>query len=176
LNQRQNSYRLKPKAYKKLFDLYYKPLCLFADKYVNDLEISKDIVQEVFIKVWEKKIDFRDKNAVKSYFYSAVRNKCLDTLKSSRYNSVKPLSERELQKYESEIFFHQEVLIEETFINLKVHINKLPEKCAQIMQLVLQNYSNAEIAKEFKLSINTVKAQKKIAYKRLRNMINYYIF
>lgn len=71
--------------YNTLFKSLYPALCVFAYKYLNNLETSKDIVQEVFIKVWEDKTTFQDENHITGYFYKTVRNKCLNHLKSKLY-------------------------------------------------------------------------------------------
>ena len=60
------------KSYKKLFESLYPQLCVFAYKYLNDLEISKDFVQEVFVKVWEDKITFQNENHATGFYYKAV--------------------------------------------------------------------------------------------------------
>ncbi|WP_408612124.1 sigma factor [Flavivirga spongiicola] len=61
----------------------YPQLSVFAYKYLNDLEISKDLVQEVFVEVWEDQIAFKNKNHATGFFYKTVKNKCLLFLKSN---------------------------------------------------------------------------------------------
>ena len=159
--------------YKSLFDTLYAPLCAFANKYLLDLEISKDIVQEVFIKIWEDKISYPNENAVKSFLYTLVKNKSLDYLKSRQYKITDHYPSAEIEKLETEAFFLSEVLFIETATIVENAIRTLPEKCARIIRLGIQEYTNAEIADELDISINTVKTQKKIAYQKLRNCLNY---
>lgn len=163
------------KEYKSLFHRLYTSLCLFANKYVDDLEVSKDIVQEVFIKVWEDKIDFQNENSIKSYLYTSVKNKSLDYIKSKRYKSTSPLTAEEKEKLETEPFFLREVVILETSNIIEDAINTLPNRCAQIVRMSIRSFTNGEIAQELGLSIHTIKAQKKIAYKRLRPLLKDYI-
>ena len=164
-------YKIGLKTYKDLYDERYITLCLFANKYINNLEHSKDIVQEVFIKIWEDEVIFDSESNVKAYLYTSVKNKCLDVLKSKRYKSTESISEIELEKLESEPFFLREVAIFETHTIIEQAINTLPNKCAQIIMLSIKSLTNMEIAKELNISINTVKAQKKIAYKRLKPIL-----
>ena len=64
--------------YKQLFEDLYPQLCMFACKYLNDLETSKDVVLEVFVKVWEDhQITFEKEKSITGYFYEAVKNECL---------------------------------------------------------------------------------------------------
>ncbi|MDO5978789.1 sigma factor [Flavivirga spongiicola] len=71
--------------YKKLFESLYPQLSVFAYKYLNDWEFSKDVVEEVFVKAWEDKITFQNKDHVTGVFYKTVKNECLHFLKSKHY-------------------------------------------------------------------------------------------
>jgi RNA polymerase sigma-70 factor (ECF subfamily) len=146
-------------------------LCVFANKYLDNLDTSKDIVQEVFIKIWEDKVSFQNENTIKSYLYTSVKNKSLDYLKSKQYKSTDNHSTKEIEKLETESFFLSEVVISETSVIIENAINTLPNKCAQIIRLSIKEYTNSEIAQELSISINTVKAQKRIAYQRLRPLL-----
>ena len=99
-------YTLTLKEYKNLFDKLYATLCIFSNKYLNNIEASKDVVQDVFIKIWENKVEFKDENTIKSYLYTAVKNKSLDHLKSKRYKSTERFSPEEMEKLETEPFFY----------------------------------------------------------------------
>ena len=70
-------------SYKQLFESLYPQLCVYAYNYLNDLDTSKDVVQDVFIKVWEDQITFQNENHRTNYFYKAVKNECLKYLISS---------------------------------------------------------------------------------------------
>ena len=65
----------------------------------------------------------------------------------------------------------REAIIIETSQIIDNAINTLPNKCAHIIRLSIKNLTNSEIANELGISINTVKAQKKIAYKKLRPLL-----
>ena len=167
-------YKLTIKEYKSLFDKLYISLCLFSNKYINDIEISKDLVQDVFIKIWEEKIIFKNENNIKSYLYTSVKNKSLDYLKSKRYRSTDNFSVNQIEQLENETYFLREVVVIETSSIIEKAINTLPNKCAKIIRLSIKDFKNSEIAEELGISINTVKAQKKIAYKRLKPLLKDY--
>ena len=63
------------KEFQKLFDGFYVPLCVFANKYVDDAELSADIVQDCFLKLWQIRNDFFYMHQVKSFLYTSVRNR-----------------------------------------------------------------------------------------------------
>ena len=158
-------------GYKSLFDTLYPPLCLFANKYLSDMETSKDVVQEVFIKVWEQKIQYINFYAVKSLLYKSVRNKCLDVLKSKYHKMGLLSSDIEDDHMMTEDFFLTQLTVVETYSQLEAAIKKLPEKCEKIIRLTLNEYTNKEIAEEMCISKNTVKSQKRIAYDKLRHSL-----
>ncbi|KAB1067729.1 RNA polymerase sigma-70 factor [Tamlana haliotis] len=177
MSQTKEVHNLSLKAYKDVFDSLYASLCIFAKSYVNNLDIAKDLVQDVFIKVWEDKIAFKNELAVKSYLYTSVKNRALDYLKSKRYKETDHMSVIELDVLNKESFYLKEVVIEEASSRIEEAINTLPNKCAQIIRLSIKEYSNNEIATHLEISVNTVKAQKKIAYKRLRPLLkDYFVF
>ncbi len=64
-------------SFKLLFERLYPQLCLFACNYLNDLEASKALVQDVFIKVWENEVVFLNEQHSTDYFYKAVKQQCL---------------------------------------------------------------------------------------------------
>ena len=67
-----------------LFKSNFKDLCYFAVQYVKDSDIAKDIVQEIFFGLWQKKESIDLSRSVKSYLTSAVRNKCLNYIRDHK--------------------------------------------------------------------------------------------
>lgn len=169
--------KLSASEYKSVYDSMYPALCLFTNKYVDNLDLAKDIVQDIFIKIWEDNIAFHNPQAIKSYLYTSVRNRSLDYLKSHKVKVTEKLVQDDFVDAEADPFFLQEVVISETATIIEAAINTLPKKCAQIIKLSIRGMSNTEIAEELELSLNTIKAQKKIAYKRLRPLLeNSFVF
>ena len=70
------------KVFKKLFDQHYQNLVYFANGYLFDIDASKDIVQEVFIYIWDNSEKLRIQYSLKAYLYAMVRNRCLNLLKA----------------------------------------------------------------------------------------------
>ncbi|MEP5600614.1 MAG: RNA polymerase sigma-70 factor [Algibacter sp.] len=159
------------KSYKQLFESLYPQLCVFAYKYLNDFDTSKDFVQDVFIKVWEDKITFENDNHATGFFYKAVKNKCLDYLKSKEYKVTERYELAKLETYETEAFFMSEAVVIETTVVIENALNTLPNKAAQVIRLSIKDYTNNEIAKQLSISVNTVKDHKKVAYRKLRGLL-----
>ena len=78
-------------AFKSLFDEYYQGLCVFASAYLKDDDLSADVVQEAFVKFWNRRRDFDHIVKIKSFLYTIVRNDCLNIVQRQK------VSRRDLQ-------------------------------------------------------------------------------
>jgi len=158
-------------AFKDLFDNYFNALSAFGFKFVPDVPVVEDMVQEVFISCWEKRRDFSHINALKSFLYTSVRNRCLNHLK---HQAVQKKHENALMyELESDHHFTNHIIEEETFNLLHAEIKDLPRSAQEIMLLALNGLKNQEIADELNISLNTVKTQKKIAYSKLKDRLGH---
>lgn len=170
----ENKAHVNLKEFKKLYDRLYLSLCIFADKYLNNLEVSKDIVHDIFVKIWEDRISIQNENVIKAYLYNSVRNKSLNYIrdKKTMVFANYPVSTIPdipvIEEFETEEFFYRKVYVVEVSVALENAISSLPKKCQQIMRFSINDYSNLQIAEKLNISINTVKAQKRIAYYKLR--------
>jgi RNA polymerase sigma-70 factor (ECF subfamily) len=168
----------KKSGFQKLYDLMFPPLYSFASKYLEDKLLLEDYIQESFISFWKKRTDFTNLSSIKSYLYTSVKNNCLNHLK---HQDVKRKNQEYIAiKIESEQYYSNALIEEETFNLLYTEIKNLPESTQQIMLLALNGLKNPEIADELGISINTVKTLKKKAYAKLRDKLspslNYFLF
>jgi RNA polymerase sigma-70 factor (family 1) len=154
-------------AYRTLYEQYYFRFYSLAYRYMEDEEEAKDIVQDVFYEFWQKRTQFGNVVALKSYLYKSIQNKCLDLL---RHHKVRDKYLGTL-KEENEFFLNQ-VLEEELYQELKMTINKLPEDTRKIYELTLLGHSNAEIADLLNLTLDAVKSYKKRGKKVLREKLS----
>lgn len=158
-------------GFKLFFESFYSSLCLFANKYLKDKDISLDIVQDAFLYLWNKNADFQSLNAAKSYLYQYVKNRSLNYLRD------KDLRQRlELQNLQSETFFRDSLIEEETFKIISDAIRTLPPQGHRVIELSLDGFKNQEIADQLNISINTVKTIKLRAFAALRTELKYNIF
>lgn len=167
-----NSIRLgDSKALKQFFESFYPSVCIFARKYVRDINIAEDIAQESFVEFWKRREQFADLRALKGFIYTVTRNKCLNQIK---LNSIREDILR--NQILSDDFFYEMVQEEETYRILHQAINGLAAQSRRIILLSLKGYKISEIADELNISVNTVKTLKKNAYKELRNKLHDHIF
>lgn len=155
------------KAFERLFVSMYPSVCNIANYYLKNEMQSKDIAQEAFIKWWDKRNDFKDFAAVKSFLYVTVRNQSLNYLRDHR-------KEVDISGVltEEDDDFDLMVMEEEAINALYAAIDRLPAQSARIMRLVIKGYKNLEIADQLGISVNSVKTLKYNALNVLRKELN----
>jgi len=152
------------KAFELIFRLYFQPLKLFADKILKDTELAEDIVQEVFVQFWENRHSIKQ-IALKSYLYTAVKNKALNQL---RHLQVKQKHSTEIQ-HTSDKF--EEIDDENNNLKLKLLacIEKLPTQCKKVFIMNrMHGLKQKEIAEELDISVKTAKNHVGKALKLIR--------
>lgn len=152
--------------FKVVFDRYFRALVLFAERYLGCREESESIVQDTFVFLWEKPQQFTNEAAMKSWLYTTVRNKALNVLKHRKVQLE--FTRQQLQKKESEVYYMQSLIEEETRRLLFAAIDVLPEQCRRVCLLNLDGLDNHKIAEVMGISLDTVKFHKKNAYRLLR--------
>ncbi|SEW37539.1 DNA-directed RNA polymerase specialized sigma subunit, sigma24 family [Chitinophaga sp. YR573] len=71
------------KAYQYFFMKYYKPLCLKARMMLNSMEEAEQMVQKIFVEVWEERLYLEIEQSVGGYFYRKVHNSCVNLVRKS---------------------------------------------------------------------------------------------
>ncbi|HYG19351.1 MAG TPA: RNA polymerase sigma-70 factor [Ohtaekwangia sp.] len=154
------------KAFKFLFDLYYRPLTLFALKYLGDIDEAKEIVQNLFVRIWLRRDTLQIKFSLKMYLYQSVRNASLNFLESSK------VAQRRMAGYTTPESSNdnalENLLVAEQEELLMRAIDRLPAKCREIFLLSrMHRLPNQTIADQLHISVKTVEGQMSIALKRL---------
>ena len=160
--------------FRSIFDKYFPSLCVFANRFVNDEDLSKDMVQEVFLKVWNSATEFESEKSLKVYLYLATKNTCFDYLKKEKRK--KQTGDFDTERINDDTHLEDdsvmlEIIREETYRQLEDAIGLLPEQARKVVLLNLRSFSNQEIADELNVSINTVKTHKLNAFKKLRELL-----
>lgn len=149
-----------------LFDMYYEKLYLFAEKYIYDSDKAHDIVQDVFLKIWENAEQLVLRLSIQHYLFTSVRNGCLNYLKSLQ------IEDRNNRKYVEAYIESQNVDMvedEELLAKIRQVLDELPEKCREVCELrFVEGYKYSEIATRLGMNENTVKAQLHRGMERMR--------
>jgi len=162
-------------TFELLFRKEFKGLCFFAIQYVRDYDTSREIVQDAFINLWEKRDVIDLAKPVKSYLSTTIRNKCLNYLRDNKKFNNDLLSAEELLS--DFIVEPNDKMVEaEIHRNIKDAISELPEKCREIF--VLSRYENLkyqQIADKLEISVKTVETQMSKALQHLRLRLKEYL-
>jgi RNA polymerase sigma-70 factor (ECF subfamily) len=158
------------KGLKEAFELLYAPLCLYAQKFVDKLDVAEDIVQEVFIAFWENKSYLNVKSKLGAYLYRTVKNRCLNYLRDNKMEFSEWLDEY------SEIYAYIEDIAEpheEIMNKIQIAINQLPKGSRAIFtSIVIDGRSYKEAAQDHNISVNTIKSQLKRAFSLLSQKLD----
>ncbi|WP_008585940.1 RNA polymerase sigma-70 factor [Niabella soli] len=168
-----------PKAFETLFRIHYQPLCLFANRFLNDLELSKETVSDVFSYLWEHRTTIVISVSLKAYLHKIVQNKCLNIIKRKKIENryVDYMLRTGLvndNTYFDKITdaYYSKQLGEE----INGAINKLPERCREIFRLSrFEEMSYKEIAERLSISPKTVENQMGIALAKLKAALNKFL-
>lgn len=162
--------------FEKLFKEHFTGLCYFAQKYLGDLDSSKEVVHNVFIKIWENRAEFDFEKPAKSYLFTSVYNRSLNVLRDNK----KFINPDEGEAHEAALEtgeFTDTMEVAELEGRIKMAIQKLPEKCREVFELNrFEGKKYAEIAEHLNISIKTVESQMSKALKVLKTELKDYIY
>jgi len=157
----------------ELFKLYFHELGRYALKFLRDEDLSEEIVQEVFIRLFENKGKFNDVINWKSYLLKMVKNACIDFLRKKKYDTCST-DEAEIASSGIEPP-HQMLQQKELTSFMELALKDLPEGCYSIFALKrFEGLSTKETAKKLGLSPKTVECQMTIAMKKIRAFLARY--
>lgn len=162
----------KESAFDELFRMHYKNLTWFAIKMVKSKELAEEVVQELFVKFWEKRHELEPAISIKAYLYRAVYNNCIHaSKKEKRYDNNELTLANEL----TEDFDN---ILETSELEARIYglIEQLPAECQRIFRMSrFEELKYKEIAEKLQISIKTVETQMSRALKFLRkNMSDYF--
>ncbi|WP_085536362.1 RNA polymerase sigma-70 factor [Massilibacteroides vaginae] len=168
-------------AFKSLYTTYYVYLCAVSTKYVYNYEIAKEIVNDVFLNIWNKRGSLE--YPIKTYLTRSVQNRSLNHLRNKQTEeiSLSELDEYVLAFHEEQVNLGQQPLtyLENSEFEKLVEeaVQSLPDKCRRIFTEYLYNHkSYEEIAKLYDISSSTVRVQVKIALSKLKDTLkDYYL-
>jgi len=152
-------------VFEMVFKYYYSGLVVYADQIIKNTPVSEDIVQSVFMKLWETRQSLEIRS-FRSYFIQCVKNSSIDHLRNQEVKNR--YSQQGIDYTQVEM---QEDLWTKTELDelIQKAIDKLPPRCREIFLLSrIENLKIAEIAEKLNLSGRTVETQISKALKILR--------
>lgn len=162
------------RKFELLFKEHFTGLCYFAQKYLGDLDSSKEVVHAVFVSIWDKRAEFDFEKSAKSYLFTSVYNRSMNVIRDKKKFSTAD-DESHTKNIETGEFTDTMELAELEG-HIKQAIQKLPEKCREVFTLNrFEGKKYAEIAELLNISVKTVEAQMSKALKTMRVELKDYL-
>jgi RNA polymerase sigma-70 factor (family 1) len=158
-------------AFISIYDRYHRMMYGMAYRYLKIDYLAEDAVQDVMMRIWEKRMTLEIETSFKSYIFTSLRNNILNQIRSKSFQLEKIY---EVSQYEHvfEDDLLEQIENEDFLVQFNNAIESLPEQKKRICKLKLtEKYSNQEIAEMMNISIPTVKTHYTQAIKMLRAVL-----
>lgn len=160
------------KIFTGLFDYYYSSLVIYADRFIHDQDAAEDIVQSVFVRMWENREEIKTAS-IRFHLVSSVKNRCIDLIRKEGTQDKYIRREVNRQNIQEDEFWAESELRE----MIETTIAKLPSRCREIFIMSrFEGLKSKEIAQRLNLSQRTVETHITHALKILRNDLKDYLF
>lgn len=157
-------------TFHELYRDLYRPLVVYAMRFVDDEAESQDVVQDAFVNLWTTHSDII-RATVQAYLYNSVRNQCISRLRQRKTQ----------QRYIDEVMARHPVidpsnredqlLREEVLQRVMQTVDSMPPQQRRVFLMVMEGKKNKDIAAALSLSEGTVKTHRKRALATLRRTV-----
>ena len=159
-----------PTAYEMVFREYYRPMTAYAFRFLHNLADSESIVQDVFLRLWQKRREIMIVTSLQNYLFRSVKNHCINYIEHEKiktgYQAMVIRNDADRTEYSE--FFLEFGLMKK----IEAAIAALPEKRQQIFRLAREDgLKYREIADRLEISVKTVETQMTLALKQLRESL-----
>jgi len=162
------------------FELFFRKfnirLCAFANKFLANPEEAQEVVQDMFLKIWEERHEIDPDDSLKSYVFKIVQNLCINRLRRKKVESKYAEIYKLVYLNHQEFSAHESLLARELETKIVHTIHKLPTECRKVFELSRsEGLRYKEIAETLHISVKTVEAQMSKALRSLRLGLTDYI-
>ncbi|MDR0743817.1 MAG: RNA polymerase sigma-70 factor [Tannerella sp.] len=166
-----------PKAFQLFFDYTYSTLYRYANYFIEDEDLCKDVISDVYLYIWQNRRKLPEIRDYENYLFVCVRNQSLNYLKSiNRYQKIR-LDHADIQDLTDRTTPEKNMLYDELKSIIELTVNSLPQKCRLIFFMVREEgMKYKEAAEILSISERTVHAQMCIALKKIGRVIKEYRF
>jgi RNA polymerase sigma-70 factor (family 1) len=169
-------------AFEAVFNKHFSKLCLYAEHYVRQKHIARDIVEDFFCDFWMNSSGIIIESNLPGYLYRSIHNRCLKYLRHEKIKQKHLESKRyvftdaELLEPVSDDYPEATLISRELTEDIRNAVQSLPEECRKIFSMNrFENLTYSEISHKLGISINTVKTQMARALCKLRIKLKDYL-
>ena len=154
-------------AFEKLMEGYHKKVLIYAYSLTNDYPQAQDIVQNVFLRIWERRQNINIRESFQGLLYKSVYNEFIDNIRKNKPTTR--LDEAYWNAVNIAVDDTNRQLLEDKIRLVKREVEHLPTKCKQVFLLSKQDgLTNIEIAAYLNISVKTVEYQITNAFNIIR--------
>ena len=164
-----------PTAYEELFKQTFPRMLGYCRLFIHDQAQANDLVQECFVKLWEKRSTIKPAQSVESLLFVMLRNRCLNYLRDQKNHgaekNINTLEENELQHlYQLDFTGKEEKSLEEKLVEaIRKSVENLPEKRKIVfLKAKIEGKKNKEVAEELGISVKAVEKHLHLAKEQIR--------
>jgi RNA polymerase sigma-70 factor, ECF subfamily len=152
-------------AFKHYYKEHFKSFFLMSCKYLKDPSQAEEIVNDVFLKLWEDGDKMTIESSLKSYIYKAIINRSINVLNKSKREMI---HHADISVIPEESYELREIEENELRVKIYAAIDQLPDQCKRVFEMSrFEELKQQEIADRLGISIKTVKNHITIALKQL---------
>lgn len=145
------------KAFREIYDRYHVQMFYIAKKYLKDAGMSEDAVQDIFVKVWQKRRELVHVNSIKSYLFTMVRNHVLNMLRD-RKSELTSISSVKEEKLPAKNPTEEKLQYSEYETVLRKGVSELSGRKREVFELrTIKGLTNSEVAEHLQIHVRTVK-------------------
>lgn len=160
-------------TFEMVFRDYYKPLVRYGNTFLKDTDETEDVVQQVFVSLWEKRTQLDIHTSIRAVLYKSVQNACLNKIKHLKVRSAYA---EDWKATQSEMQTSDSVQAKELNEQIQLAIEGMPEQCGRIFKMSrFEQLRYQEIADQLGLSVKTVENQMGKALKIVREELKDYL-
>jgi RNA polymerase sigma-70 factor (family 1) len=156
-------------AFRQVYGYFYKRLYQFALAIVKTREAAEEIVEDVFVRIWQQRSTLPSIKNLRVYLYTATKNTALNYIsKKARESITEPFDHIHIELKGSDITPEEILITAEMYQKIQKAVEALPPRCKMIFKLVREDgLRYKEIAEILNISVNTIDVQMAIAIKRI---------
>jgi RNA polymerase sigma-70 factor, ECF subfamily len=152
-------------ALEKVYKASFRSVVYYATEITGQPQLAEEVVQDVFLKIWQSRSELVIKGSFKAYLFQSVHNHALNAIRQqkTRKESVNLITTEKTWQFISDNFKIDDNLIEKIFSDeteaiIEQSIKELPDQCSKVFLMSrFESLKNEEIAAQLGLSENTVK-------------------
>jgi RNA polymerase sigma-70 factor (ECF subfamily) len=161
------------KTFEMVFRDYYKPLVRYGNTFLRDSDETEDVVQQVFVSLWEKRTQIDIHTSIRAVLYKSVQNACLNKIKHLK---VRDTYAEEMKAVAIPEETSDPVQVNELNERIQQAMESMPEQCGRIFKMSrFEQLRYQEIADQLGLSVKTVENQMGKALKIVREELKDYL-